>query len=302
MILKERTESEELKIHRSLNTRMELSNKEKYHYLNLEKGYEGELKFDQLTENIKEERYFINDLLLEMNNSYFQIDSLIISQGTVHLSDIKNHQGDCYLEQDKLYNVKTKREYKNPLDQLKRSTTLFRQLLKNFNYNYLIDPSVVFVNPEFTLYQDPMNQPFVLPTQLNRFINDFNQVSSKLNEGHAKLAQTLLSLHKTKNPFISVPDYHYDQLQKGMFCRSCKSFFVYLNNNTYICKKCGSHEKIEQAVVRHIEELRLLFPDLKLTTPLVADWCQTDLNDRTIRRVLQRNHTAVGTVRHTFYK
>jgi len=89
MLLKSRFESQEWMILRSLNTRMELSEKEKFYYLNLEKGYEGEIKFDLLAENLLEERFIINDLLLEVNNSYFQIDSLIISQGMIQLLDKK---------------------------------------------------------------------------------------------------------------------------------------------------------------------------------------------------------------------
>ena len=57
---------------------------------------EGEQKFDLLAESIQEGRYIIIDLLLEVNNSYFQIDTLIISQGVIHLLDIKNFQGDWY--------------------------------------------------------------------------------------------------------------------------------------------------------------------------------------------------------------
>lgn len=302
MILKERIESEELLILRCLHTRMKLTDKEKFHYHNLEKGYEGELRFDQLCETILEERYFINDLLFEVNNSHFQIDSLIISQGVIHLLDIKNFQGDCYLEQDKLFSVKSKREYKNPMDQLKRSATLFRQLLRNSNFNYLVEPSVIFINPEFTLYQAPMSQPFILPTQLNQFINDFNHSPSQLNDGHKKLAQALISLHRPKNPFVLLPDYHYEELQKGIYCYNCKSFLVYLNNHFFTCKKCGCREKIEQAIVRNIEEIKLLFPDLKITTNIVYDWCQTDLNSKTYRRVLQKNYTAVGNTSNTYYK
>ncbi|MGG1678040.1 hypothetical protein ACIFOT_20110 [Neobacillus sp. NRS-1170] len=44
MPFKGRVESDELKMLRILNTRMELSEEEKRHYLNLEKGYEGEVK------------------------------------------------------------------------------------------------------------------------------------------------------------------------------------------------------------------------------------------------------------------
>jgi hypothetical protein len=184
MLLKNRSKSDELIAMRYLNTRMELAEKEKFHYLNLEKGYEGELKFDKLTANLQEERYIINDLLLEVNKTYFQIDSLIISQGVIYLLDIKNFHGDLYIESDKLYAVLTNREYKNPVNQLKRSATLFRQLLQNLKQNYLVEASVIFINPEFTLYQAPMNLPIIFPTQINRFINDINNTPSKLSDGH----------------------------------------------------------------------------------------------------------------------
>ncbi|MEH7325224.1 nuclease-related domain-containing protein [Cytobacillus firmus] len=88
---------------RYLNTRMELTEKEKQHCSNLEKGYEGEMKFDLLAEKLPEEKLVIHDLLLEVNNSYFQIDTLIISEGIIHLIEIKNFQGDWHLESDKLY-------------------------------------------------------------------------------------------------------------------------------------------------------------------------------------------------------
>ena len=130
MLLRGRSESDELMAMRDLNTRMELTEKEKFHYLNLEKGYKGEVKFDQLAESLQEERYIINDLLLEVNNSYFQIDTSIISQGVIHLLDIKNFQGDCYLESDKLYSVTTGREYKNPVNQLIRGATFYAKCSK----------------------------------------------------------------------------------------------------------------------------------------------------------------------------
>ncbi|CAH2716074.1 hypothetical protein BACCIP111895_03258 [Neobacillus rhizosphaerae] len=302
MLLRGRSESDELMAMRYLNTRMELTEKEKFHYSKLEKGFEGEVKFDLLAESLQEERYIINDLLLEVNNSYFQLDTLIISQGVIHLLDIKNFQGDCYLESDKLYAMKTGREYKNPVDQLKRSTTLFRQLLQNLKQNYLVEASVLFINPEFTLYQAPMDQPIILPTQVNSFLKDLNKTLSKLNDGHKKLAQKLISLHQTKNPFTVLPKYNYDQLQKGVYCKTCKSFLIYIKNNDFVCGKCGGHEKIELAILRNVEEFNLLFPDRKITTHSIYEWCKVDLNKRTFCRILKRNYTAFGNTRETYYK
>lgn len=158
MLLKKRSEPAELVLLRYLDTRMQLNRQEKFNLSNLEKGFAGEVKFDLMAENINEERYFLNDLLLEYNNSYFQIDTLIISQGLIHLLDIKNNEGDCYIEEEKLYNVTTGREYKNPITQLDRSENLFRLLLKNLNLNFLIEASIIFINPEFTLFKAPFGQ------------------------------------------------------------------------------------------------------------------------------------------------
>ncbi|MFG6118706.1 nuclease-related domain-containing protein [Thalassobacillus sp. B23F22_16] len=206
MFLKRRVESDELLAMRYLHTRMKLTEKELYYYHRLEKGYRGEVTFDRLTENFQKERYIINDLLLEINQSYFQIDTIIISQGTILLLDIKNFEGDYYIESDKFFSVTSGRELKNPVDQLKRSTILFRQLLQDLNLDYLVEAFVIFLNPEFSLYQAPLDQPIILPTQVNRFLKELNQKPSHLNARQKKHAQQLISLHQTKNPFTALPD------------------------------------------------------------------------------------------------
>lgn len=301
MILKCRTESDELLTLRSLNKRMKLMEKEKFHYQNLEKGFEGEKKFDQLTEILLEERYILNDLLFEVNNSYFQIDSVFITQAVIYLLDIKNFQGDCYLELDKLYSVTTKREYKNPVDQFKRSSTLFRQLLQIHKLNYLVESSVIFINPEFTLYQAPMDQPLILPNQVDRFLKDLNQTPSKLNNGHKDLAQKLLSLHQSKNPFTTLPKYEYDQLQTGIYCKTCFSFFVSIKNNYFVCGKSGELEKINLGILRNVQEYKLLFPEQKITTQAIYDWCKVDLSKKTFYRILKKNYTSCGNTKDTYY-
>jgi hypothetical protein len=103
--MKHRYESLELKIMRSLNVRMKLETKEENYYLNLEKGYEGEQKFDKWTENFSDNCLVLNDLLLEYNNTIFQIDSLIIPSNTIYLFEVKNYEGDFFIEADRWYSL-----------------------------------------------------------------------------------------------------------------------------------------------------------------------------------------------------
>ena len=181
MAYKPRTKSSQLLILRSLNTRMNLADNDRQHYFNLKRGYEGEVMFDKLIEKLQCECLILNDLLLKMNNTLFQIDSLIIISETIYFYEVKNYEGDYYYESDRIYK-RPKYEIINPINQLSRSESLFRQLLHNLGYNHPVDASVVFINPEFTLYQTPLNKPFIFPTQVNRYLNNLNKIPSTLNE------------------------------------------------------------------------------------------------------------------------
>lgn len=128
MAYKSRIESGELLILRILNRRMGLSAEEHQRYLNLEKGFKGEVQFDLLTEKLQSECLILNDLLLEVNNSKFQIDTTIIFQETIYPFEVKNYEGDFIFKPDRLERIPGK-DYKNPLDQLKRTKFLLRQLL-----------------------------------------------------------------------------------------------------------------------------------------------------------------------------
>ena len=302
MQLKERTEPVDLIAMRYLNVRIELPAKDKFQLSNLEKGYAGEVMFDRMTETLAEDRYILDDLMLQVNNSFFQLDKVIISKEAIHIIDVKNYEGDYYLDSDKLYSVTNGREYKNPVIQLKRSETLFRQLLQNLKFNYLVQASITFINPEFTLYNAPMDQPIILPTQVNRFLRDLEKTPSKLDDSHQRLAQKLLTLHQDKNPFSILPEYAYDQLEKGLHCEECGSFNTIIKNYNLVCSKCGKSERIEQAVLRNIEEIKVLFPEMKMTTQIVHDWCQAKISKKTISRVLKKNYTITGKTSDTYYE
>ncbi|MFK4998085.1 nuclease-related domain-containing protein [Bacillus sp. N9] len=88
-----RKEPTELAVLKFLNNRMDLSDDFKRYYFNLQKGYDGERMFDSLTESLQSECLILNDLLLEINNTVFQIDTLIIFPETIYIFDVKNYEG-----------------------------------------------------------------------------------------------------------------------------------------------------------------------------------------------------------------
>jgi Nuclease-related domain len=300
---KTRMKSKELMTLISLNARMELSIKDKQHYANLEKGYQGEVVFDQLTSKLENDLYILNDLCLEHNKSFFQIDTLIISQQTIYPYEVKNFEGDYRYELGNFYPKLSKDEIKNPLDQLKRSKALFRPLLKNLGFQFPIEGSLTFVNPNFTLYQAPLNEPIIHPTQLNCLMKKLNEIPSKLTNRHKMLADQLISMHQTDSPYTRLPFYTYNRLQKGIICAVCHSLNCSMDRrDKIVCRTCGHQETIESAVLRSVEEIVLLFPDMQITTNLVYEWCRVIESKKQIGRILKQNYSLIGYGQWAYYE
>jgi hypothetical protein len=301
MVIKTRSASHELSVMRSLNARMDLLSDDRKRFLKQEKGYQGEVMFDQLTAKLQNDLFIINDLCLEFNNSFFQIDTLIGSQDTIYPFEVKNFEGDYLYESDKLLTV-AGQEVQNPLDQLKRSKTLLHQLLRSLGFQLRIVGNVVFINPAFTLYQAPLNVPFIFPTQLDYFMKKLDQNPSKLNNRQLKLGEKLISMHQIKSPYTRFPSYEYQQQKKGIICSICFSFMIPYGENKVFCGKCGSQESTDAAILRSVEELKLLFPDIKITTNLVSEWCRVIESKKKIRRILKENYKIIGVRQWTYFE
>ncbi|WP_087974286.1 nuclease-related domain-containing protein [Oceanobacillus rekensis] len=301
MHYKSRKKSNELLIMELLNRRRHLASNDRHHYFSLKKGYEGELLFDRLTKKLDCECLILNDLLLKVNNTTFQIDSLIITQGKVFIYEVKNFEGDYYYESDKLYK-KPQLEVMNPLFQLNRTESLLRQLLLSLGYKPQIDAFIIFINPKFTLYQAPLDKTIILPTQLNQYMETLNKTPSKITEKHKKIADQLLALNNPDSPYKQIPSYDYDQLRKGITCLKCYSYSVTIEKRKCVCHDCGNKEPVTVAVLRSVQEFKLLFPNEKVTTNIVEEWCQVVPSKKSIRRILSSNFRMVGVHRWTSYE
>lgn len=301
MPYKSRSESFVLKVLRILNKRMKLTEDDQRYYLNQEKGYEGEVQFDGLTEKLQRECHILNDLQLDSNKSSFQLDSSLIFQETYSLFEVKNFEGE-YVYGDEYFKTSSGRDIQNPLDQLKRSKLLQSNLLQTLGNKIAIEAYVIFINPHFTLYQTPPDLPFILPTKLDSFMKKLDQKPSRLNDSHKTLADKLISLHQTVPPYTQLPSYEYDQLRKGITCKRCLSFSVSVQGKRVICHSCGCEEMVTSAVLRMVGEFSLLFPDKKITTNIIHDWCGVLISKKTISRTLGKYFMIKGVHQWTYYE
>jgi hypothetical protein len=300
MFTKNRPIPAEVIILRILNERMKLSEKERLSFMNKEKGYEGEVKFDTLIKHL--DTMILNDLLLEVGDSVFQIDTLIIFYGRIYLIDVKNFEGEYSYEEGIFKNI-VGSEKKDPLLQLNRCLSLLRQLLQKYGFAIPIEAYLVYINPEFTLFQPTQNPENILPTQVNSFIKKLSKMPPARGDHYRKLADLLISLHIHENPYTRLPKYDYNMLKKQLNCCNCHSFSITVVSRSKIsCKQCGYEEGVESAVLGSLDELRVLFPKIKITTKLVHEWCGGIVPTKTIRWVLKKNFKAIGNTKERYFE
>lgn len=289
MIFRPRPEKLELVLLRYLHSRMVFNESQALIFFTIEKGYEGELKCDAWLKGLSDEWLILNDLLFDYHGSLFQIDTLIIAYEKIYLLDVKYFEGDHTIKEDKWFTPTGKPE-KNPLHQLERCETLFQRMLHELGFHYSIESFLIFNNPEFHLYTTSINPAIIFPTQLNRFLKKLNTRPVKLNKRHYDLAQQLVDHTIEESPYKRIFAYTYEQQKKGVTCPNCRRFF----KEELICNNCGYIEGVETAVMRNVKEYILLFPERKVTTNDIYDWCGGIRSKKVIRRVLAKNFKLVG--------
>lgn len=301
IIVKDRSKSVSYRVMESLNYRTDLSLSEIRIYQNQVKGFEGEQCFDEIMTFHNPRGFVINDLLIGTQETFYQIDSLLITSDHIYLYEVKNYSGSYYYK-DGVIHSKSGHELQDPVAQAERKRAYLHNLLLNLNLKREISAYVVFVNPDFFVYNFPEQSAVIFKGQL---VNHFNSVSEtiKADEANTKrIAEKLISLHDDSYRPINLPEnYSIDQLKKGIICSKCGSFQYETTRQTRICTVCFSKENISAAIHRSIEEFRLLFPTSRLDKNIISLWCENDLSKSRIQAVLRKNYCLKSCSRGTYY-
>jgi hypothetical protein len=304
MLIRSRELSADLRKRRFLKERMTFSEAELQQYFYDEKGFEGEKRFDTMFEILPDASFLkLDDLLLEWNNTTFQIDSFLISQQKTYFFEVKNYEGEWYVDGKKWYWLSGE-EKPSPILQLDRSHMLLRQMLRSLDVKLSIEPYVIFVNPEFTLFEAPRDLPIILPTQINRFFKKLSMTSAKPSKMHVELARKIASLHQTDSVYSRnrIPAYSFEKLKKGIGCKGCSSLAIVLDGGKLVCQSCGYNETIQAGIIRSVEEFRLLFPERKMTVTEIIEWCGIPFERKRIQRIMGKKYNLVKKGSLSYYE
>lgn len=304
-IVKLREEPLQVLIFKAMEKRVPLSFEQKRSKANRIKGFEGEKKFDEMIEKtLQGEGEVLHDLQLIVKGNKFQVDSLILAAGKVYLYEVKSYAGDYVMKGDNIYTL-TGQEISNPLTQLRRSSSLLRQLFQSWGMHMTVEANIILVDSTCTIYCTQPEDPIIFPGQISSHFNRLSSLhsnASQLSQKTNQLSVKLLEVHEREAAINRrVFPYKYEDMAKGLFCGECGSDEIQTTQRSASCKRCHHSMSVTELVLKQIEEFKLLFPESKVTVAKMYDWCGENIRMKRIRRILVEHYKKTSSSVGTYY-
>lgn len=289
-------------IYEMLLSRKDLTSQEQQRYERRRNGLIGELKLWQYIHELKPSNLVsLFDCLFEMNGQEFQIDCLLITSDTIFLLEVKNYSGDYYLEDNKIYHLRSRNEIYHPLTQIDRAEFLFRQLLREMRIDLQVRSYVLFINESFMLYGASVQLPMIFPSQVRRFLLKREENAGRMTERVRHFVNQLMARQKAQSRYEQLPVYSYLELRRGLFCWQCHGELIRDGQLYFSCSRCAGAFHIDDVVMYAVAQFQLLFPDRKIMTKDIREWCGEVVSRTYISRFLRKNLEVTLNSGHTYY-
>ncbi|BCB02760.1 nuclease [Bacillus sp. KH172YL63] len=213
-------------------------------------GYKGELAMDYTLSFLDPKRYFIlHDLRIPYKDSFFQIDTLLITTRFILIIEVKYLAGVAYF--DPVFNqlIQTKdgseSALPDPTLQIKRQERHLSDWIRQQGFPTIpIHSYVVMSNDRTIIKTSPDNHSLNgLVIHRHSLLDKLSFLEEAAPEHQAmnvkKLIRTLKKHHREATPSILQKfSINEDELQKGVICETCSHLPMIRKHGTWVCSKC----------------------------------------------------------------
>ncbi|MFC0190234.1 nuclease-related domain-containing protein [Fictibacillus aquaticus] len=214
-------------------------------------GYKGEHSIDYyLRMLLEKENFILYDVrLLSKHGTYFQIDTIIVFAKMIMILEVKNFQGDIFLDSEVDQMVRTRNGveegFPNPLSQLNLQHMQLSGWLKLHKFpNVPIESLVVFTNPLSIVRSNSKEQlqkvakGASLITKIQNCLDRYSTEAFTKKECK-KAINYLMKNHTPHNPDIMQTfQIREHEIQKGVQCSACGAFSMIWKVAKWHCIKC----------------------------------------------------------------
>ncbi|MCD2138726.1 nuclease-related domain-containing protein [Salinicoccus halitifaciens] len=299
MFLNKRNKSNELNYLEVLSIRAELTDQERKTLERLRKGYAGEQLYDRILDEVGHEQVNIfRDIWIKADKSLTQIDSLIISDETVIINEIKNYSGQYKYDNNNWYIGKAQIS-DDPLIQSRRAASKLIKIFRENNMSIHVENKVIFPNPYFILdtNDEQCRASIVKRDRLKYYFRTFNQLPSWSR--HEKIIELLKSYTVAEPAHPQQADDN--RLTFGRYCPSCTSFNLQSHRSFTICRDCHHKSDNKAHVLAAVRDFQILFNEQNVTTTAIQKMLNHEISNTTVKRYLRQYCTPANNGRFRTY-
>ncbi len=240
-------------------------------------GHKGEEALDFPLSLLDPQKYLIlHGLRLQIDNHFFQIDTLVISKNFILLIEVKNLAGTIYFDPvfSQLIQIKDDQQtvYPDPQIQLHRQKTHFEKWLRLNGFSSIPIYSLVVISNDRTLIKTSPNNHKIhstvihrhlLPTRITQF--EKNNFSENYNDKEIKkLARMLKKKHRmTEHSILERFHISPSEIRGGVICKLCNHGPLVRKHGFWFCTKCKS--KDTNGHIQALMDYQLIFKKETIT-------------------------------------
>ncbi|WP_165763813.1 nuclease-related domain-containing protein [Halalkalibacter urbisdiaboli] len=220
-------------------------------------GYKGEQSLDYYLDLLPEKKYAIlHNVRLPHKNSFFQMDTLLLSPSLILILEVKNMMGTLFFDPVFHQLIRTKDEqeegFPDPFLQIQRQKEQLKTwLTKQKIPRVPIEALIVISNSNSVIRTAETNQSIsktlirkeFLPFKIAQLETEYRNEALSPKQ-FLKLSRQLKKSHTPENPAIlSQFQMTPEQLKKGIFCPSCDTLPLRRKLATWYCPSCKDKHK-----------------------------------------------------------
>lgn len=299
MILTERKPSEELLYYRALKNREGLTEDEHYKLIRLESGYEGELTYDEIFENIIKHLPVFRDIYLKIDGSVVQCDALIVHDDGYVLHEIKNYNGEYSYNGDQ-WLLRGKEISEDPIIQLERTRKKFIKLQYTNKIQLDIEGKVIFTHSDFSLVttNTTRTEKVILRNNLKRNLVELKNLTYS---DYSQEKVEIISKAIIKNPYFKEVA-NIESIKKGVYCRYCSNSDLKKLKYHFKCNNCSSMDTIHTITLQALSDYNALFRNHPFSKEQIYSFLDGLVSRYTVLRVIKFYCTPLNKGPRTLYK
>ncbi|KAA9300623.1 MULTISPECIES: nuclease-related domain-containing protein [Aerococcus] len=246
-----------------------------------ERGFEGELAFDHMLEQID-----VHPLAHYRNwqyqDAYIEIDSLLVFPSTLCLIEVKNYRAQVSCR-DRRWSFNNYPGERDICQQLLKSQLFLENLLAEHQFSINLEAKIYFANPyNYPDLDDSVTKNVLLPHQTKDFFQSLSQ--EKFNPEINSLCRLL---EEIQSQSCLKEEIALKKFNPGFHCKDCgdqvQIFHYYM-----ICS-CGRKISKDEAIIELINDYALLFPSCTLNAFAIYCFACKEVGYHKIEEILQHN-------------